>query len=66
MSRTNIVLDDDLIQNCMDITGLKTKKSVVNYALKEVVRKNKQKRLLELKGKVNWSGDLTEMRKGRL
>ena len=65
MSRTNIVLDDDLVKNCMDATGIKTKKSLVDYALKELLRKNKQKRLLDLQGKINWTGDLKEMRKGR-
>ncbi len=65
MSRTNIVLDDDLVKNCMNATGIKTKKSLVDYALKELLRKNKQKRLLDLQGKINWAGDLKEMRKGR-
>ena len=65
MSRTNIVLDDDLVKNCMNATGIKTKKSLVDYALKELLRKNKQKRLLDLQGKINWTGDLKEMRKGR-
>ena len=36
-----------------------------DYALKELLRKNKQKRLLDLQGKINWTGDLKEMRKGR-
>ncbi len=65
MSRTNIVLDDDLVKNCMNATGIRTKKSLVDYALKELLRKNKQKRLLDLQGKINWTGDLKEMRKGR-
>ena len=65
MSRTNIVLDDSLIENCMNITGLKTKKSLVDYALRELVRKNKQKRLLELPGKINWEGSLENTRNHR-
>ncbi|WDE95562.1 type II toxin-antitoxin system VapB family antitoxin [Lentisphaera profundi] len=65
MSRTNIVLDDDLIENCMNLTGLKTKKSLVDYALRELVRKNKQKRLLELPGKINWEGSLEKTRNHR-
>ncbi len=65
MSRTNIVLDDTLVKDCMNVTGLKTKKSLVDYALKELLRKNKQKRLLDLQGKISWTGDLKEMRKGR-
>jgi len=65
MSRTNIVLDDDLIENCMTLTGLKTKKSLVDYALRELVRKNKQKRLLQLPGKINWEGSLESTRNHR-
>ena len=65
MSRTNIVLDDGLVKDCMNATGIKTKKSLVDYALKELLRKNKQKRLLDLQGKIHWKGDLKEMRKGR-
>ena len=65
MSRTNIVLDDELVSNCMSITGIKTKKSLIDFALKELLRKNKQKQLLKLQGLINWEGNLDEMRKGR-
>ena len=66
MSRTNIVLDDELVSDCMKATGIKTKKSLIDFALKELLRKNKQKQLLALQGSINWEGDLNEMRKGRL
>ena len=65
MSRTNIVLDDELVSHCMEITGIKTKKSLIDFALKELVRKNKQKQILKLEGLVNWEGDLNKMREGR-
>lgn len=65
MSRTNIVLDDKLVKEALKLTGLKTKKELVDYALRDIVRKKKRKGLLKLKGKVEWVGDLAEMRKGR-
>ena len=65
MSRTNIIMDDELVNSCMNITGIKTKKSLVDFALRELLRTDRQKKLLQLQGKVNWEGDLNEMRKVR-
>jgi len=50
----------------MKLTHMSTKKELVNYALKELVRKIKRKKVLELEGKVEWTGDLAEMRKSRI
>ena len=63
--RTHIELDEKLISEAMKLTHLKTKKALVNYALKELVRKVKRKNLLHLEGKVKWEGNLSEMRKSR-
>jgi len=60
--RTNIELDVDLVNKAMEITHLNTIKDVVHHSLKEVIRLNKRKELLKFKGKVNWEGDLNEMR----
>lgn len=65
MLRTNIELDQELVNEAMKLTHLKTKKELVNYALKELVRKVKRKNLLHLEGKVKWEGNLYEMRKSR-
>ncbi|HWQ69282.1 MAG TPA: type II toxin-antitoxin system VapB family antitoxin [Patescibacteria group bacterium] len=65
MLRTNIELDKELVSEAMKLTGMKTKKELVNYALKELVRKVKRKNLLHLEGKVKWEGNLYEVRKGR-
>ncbi len=65
MLRTNIELDAELVNEAMKLTRLKTKKELVNYALKELVRKVKRKGLLSFEGKVRWEGNLCEMRKGR-
>jgi Arc/MetJ family transcription regulator len=66
MARTNIDLDDDLVKQGLKATKLKTKKELVHYALKELIRRKKRKGLLELEGKVIWEGSLDRMRKSRL
>ncbi len=65
MLRTNIELDEKLVEEAMKLTKKKTKKELVNYALMELVSKLKRKRLLEVEGKVEWVGDLAQMRKSR-
>lgn len=61
--RTNLDIDDKLMNSAMDITRIKTKKGVVEYALKELIDLHKRRSLLKLKGKLKWSGNLDEMRK---
>ena len=65
MCRTNVVLDDQLVEECRKLTGIRTKKALIGHALKELIRHGKQRRLLELKGKVDWEGNLFEWREGR-
>ncbi len=64
--RTNIELDDDLISQGLEITGLRTKKDLVDYALRELVRRRDQKKILKLRGKIQWQGDLSETRARRV
>lgn len=66
MLRTNIELDEKLVKEAMKLTHKKTKKDLVNYALEELVKRFKRKKLLELEGKVEWTGNLAEMRKSRV
>ena len=66
MSKTNIDLADDLVEEGLILTHLKTKKELVNYALKELVKRERRKGILNLEGKVEWEGDLKEMRKSRV
>lgn len=66
MSRTNIVLNEDLIQKAIHLTGARSKRQVVQIALERLVRQGDAvKALLKLKGKLNWEGDLNSMRKNR-
>lgn len=60
--RTNIEIDDKLMKDTLKVTGLKTKKEVVDLALKELLRLRRQADLKKLKGKFHWEGDLEDMR----
>ena len=60
--RTNIVIDDDLMTDAIKATGLSTKKEVVELGLKLLVKRNKQQAIRALRGKLQWEGDLDEMR----
>lgn len=66
MKRTNIVLDDKLVDDCMKATGIKTQKALINHALQELLRRENQTKILELKGKIHWEGNLDEWRQGHL
>jgi Arc/MetJ family transcription regulator len=60
--RTNIELDDVLVKQAIQLSSLKTKREVVQEALKTYVASMKKKQLLSLKGRVTWEGDLKKMR----
>ncbi len=63
--RTNIVIDDELMQAALEATGLPTKRAVVEAALKLIVRLRSQERIRDLRGRVSWEGDLEELRRSR-
>ncbi len=60
--RTNIVIDDTLMNHALKLSGLKTKKEVVEEALKLLVQVRKQAKLKKLRGKLKWEGDLGKLR----
>jgi len=63
--RTNIVLDEELVNRARQLTGIKTKKQVIQEALRLLVQLREQEQVRSLRGKLNWEGDLDEMRQGR-
>lgn len=65
MIRTNVVLDEKLVAKCQKVTGIKTRRALIDYALRELIRLEDQKGVRELRGKVKWEGDLAEWRRGR-
>lgn len=64
--RTNIEIDDKLMNDVLKATGMKTKKEVVELGLKTLIRLKKQEKIRDFRGKLKWTGDLDEMRKSRL
>ena len=65
MVRTNIDIDDELLARAAAVAGTKGKKATVEYALRELVRRRERQKVLELRGRVVWEGDLDESRAGR-
>ena len=60
--RTNIVIDDDLMQQALQLSGLKTKREVVEQSLKLLITMERQKQIRALRGTRFWEGDLDAMR----
>jgi len=63
--RTNIVIDDELMAKATEVSGLKTKKDVVEQGLRLIIQRSNQQSIRELRGKLKWEGDLDEMRGGK-
>lgn len=63
--RTNIVLDEDLINRARQLTGIKTKKQVIQEALRLLIHLREQEQVRSLRGKLHWEGNLEESRQGR-
>ncbi|MBE0685395.1 MAG: type II toxin-antitoxin system VapB family antitoxin [Anaerolineaceae bacterium] len=63
--RTNIVLDDALVKRAQKLTGIRTKREVVDAALRTLVRLHEQSSVKALRGKLRWEGNLEESRQGR-
>jgi len=61
--RTNIVIDDNLMNLAIKTSGLKTKKEVVEEGLKMLIQVKKQALLKTLRGKLRWEGDIDKMRR---
>ncbi len=60
--RTNIIIDDKLMDEALKISGYKTKKETVEEGLRLLIAQKNQARIRNYRGKLNWEGDLEEMR----
>ena len=65
MKRTNLVLDEKLLEEATRELGLKTYSATVNHSLREALRAHRIRRIPEFFGKGLWKGDLSEMREDR-
>ncbi|VAW30593.1 hypothetical protein MNBD_CHLOROFLEXI01-1421 [hydrothermal vent metagenome] len=63
--RTNIIIDDSLMAQARHLSGLKTKRAIVEEALKLLVRSYEQAEIRNLRGKLQWEGDLDALRENR-
>ncbi len=64
--RTNIVLDDALVQEALSVSGARTKREVVDMALREMVARRRQQQLKSLAGRalIDPGYDVREVRRG--
>lgn len=61
--RTNVVIDDELMQQALKAGNFKTKRAAIEEGLRLVVQINAQQSLRKFRGRVDWVGDLEEMRR---
>ena len=60
--RTNIVIDDQLMNDALRVTGLKTKREAVELGLRTLLQLRRQEEIRRFRGKLDWQGDLDAMR----
>ncbi|RPJ11626.1 MAG: type II toxin-antitoxin system VapB family antitoxin [Deltaproteobacteria bacterium] len=60
--RTNVVIDDGLMQSALKASGARTKKAAIEEGLKLLVQVKSQLEIRGFRGKLKWSGSLDEMR----
>jgi Arc/MetJ family transcription regulator len=63
--RTNIEIDDEILDEARRLIGARTKREAVDMALRELVARHRRIGILDLRGQVRWEGDLDESRRGR-
>jgi Arc/MetJ family transcription regulator len=63
--RTNVVIDDDLMESALKTSGIKTKKEAIEEGLKLLVQMKGQEKIKGFRGKLKWTGSLEEMRLDR-
>ena len=62
MKRTNLMLNEEVLEEATRLSGEKTYSAAVMRALEDFVRRAKARQILELRGSGLWEGDLGEMR----
>jgi Arc/MetJ family transcription regulator len=63
--RTNIDIDDELMEKAMRVSGQATKRAVVEEALRLLVQTKHQAGIRRLRGKITWKGNLEDSRRAR-
>ena len=65
MARTTLNIDDQALAEALEVADGRTKTAVINEALREFARRRRLRKLLKLRGKVGWEGDLDQLRERR-
>jgi len=60
--RTNVVIDDQLMKTALKLSGLRTKKDVIEAGLRLLVQFKRQAQIKDYRGKLKWTGNLDKMR----
>ena len=60
--RTNVVIDDDLMESALKASGKKTKKDAIEEGLRLLIKIKDQERIKGFRGKLKWTGNLEQMR----
>ena len=63
--RTNVIIDDNLMESALKVSGLRTKKDAIEEGLKLLVQMKSQAKIKGFRGKLKWTGNLDEMRSDR-
>jgi Arc/MetJ family transcription regulator len=63
--RTNVVIDDRLMESALKASGLKSKRAAIEEGLRLLVQMKGQEKIKDFRGKLVWTGDLDEMRSER-
>ena len=63
--QATIRIDNSLLEQAMSLAGFSTKKATVEEALRQLIRLSRQKQVRALRGKLQWEGNLSEMRMER-
>lgn len=65
MVRTSVALDEALVREAMELTGIRTKRALIDEALRKLIRLRKQERILDLCGTIEWEDDPDQVRASR-
>jgi Arc/MetJ family transcription regulator len=62
--RTNIEIDDEIMREAQRLTGIRTTRETVDFALRELVARHRRLGIVDLRARVHWEGDLETSRRG--
>jgi Arc/MetJ family transcription regulator len=65
MTRTNVVIDEEIVERVKKIYGLPTTRAAIDFALRSLLPSEDPRDILELEG-AGWGGDLDTMRRKRI